>query len=184
MRLALEGFVDVFKVLPRSDLNTLEFSCSTFHSIVSTHMNGVCLVAIGDVRVDHRLGYIVTNCVAKFRAIDEGHADAAPAGQKHFRENVYVLLQRVVSKCFVEMLVVTFPADLDDVAFKALTAIQSNVSCVIVDGRHENTKAIGEEFIGQTVDPRERNFALLVLAKPEEALADVDFSLGVDLRRV
>ncbi|KAH7704669.1 hypothetical protein AAVH_28139 [Aphelenchoides avenae] len=140
VRLALEGFVDVFKVLPRSDLNTLEISCSTFHSVVSIHVNGVCLVAVDFIRVEHQSGHIVIDQEAKFRAIDEGHTDAAPMAlalgfwQKRFRENVYVLLQRVVSKCFVEQLLINDLRHLDDVAFKALIAIQPNVDRVMFSG--------------------------------------------------
>ncbi|KAH7724142.1 hypothetical protein AAVH_08402 [Aphelenchoides avenae] len=168
VRLALEGFVDVFKFLPQSDLNTLEISCSTFHSIVSTHMDGVCLLAVDFARVGHRsvsifidgkamfrsvaealggapapVGQKHFRCIdidgdddAKFRAVDEGHTDAVPVGQKLFGENVYVLMQRVVSKCFVKTMRIDDLADLDDVAFKALIAIQPNVGSVVFSGTY------------------------------------------------
>lgn len=160
MRLALQGFVDVFNVLPRSDLNSLEISCSTFHSIVSIHMNDVCLISVGFVRAEQQLGHIFIDGEAKFRAIDEGHTDAAPVGQKQFRANVYVLLQWIVSKCFVKKLWINDLAHLDDVAFKALIAIQPNVGNVTLVCMY-GVSSYGEEFILLTLGLREMKFCTM-----------------------
>ncbi|KAH7707368.1 hypothetical protein AAVH_25388 [Aphelenchoides avenae] len=138
VRLTLEGYVDVFMLLPREDLNTLEISCSTFHSIVTVHLYNLCLVAVDFARVEHCDGYIVLDGEVKFRAVDESYTDAVPDGRKHFRENVYVLLHRVASKCLIKRMLVNYPESLDDVACKALIAIQPNVGIATFDSNSCN----------------------------------------------
>lgn len=78
-----------------------------------------------------------------------------PVGQKLFGENVYVLMQRVVSKCFVKTMRIDDLADLDDVAFKALIAIQPNVGSVVFSGTY-GVSSTGE-FVGMRLGFRKIN---------------------------
>ncbi|KAH7715111.1 hypothetical protein AAVH_17486 [Aphelenchoides avenae] len=134
VRLALEGYVDVFKLLPRNDLNALEISCRTFQSVVSNHLDSVCLIAMKAVRMEGDAGRIFMKSAVKFTAVDKSRSDPAPDKQKRFRENVYVMLQRIACKCLVKKLIINYPK-LDDIACKALIAIQPNVGLVTFGGK-------------------------------------------------
>ncbi|KAH7691367.1 hypothetical protein AAVH_40119 [Aphelenchoides avenae] len=120
VRLALEGYIDVFKLLSRDNLSTLEISHRKFRSIVAKHMSSVCLIAVDIARVEQLGGYIALDGKWIFRAVDESHTEPAP---------------RVASKCLIKRMLINYLANIDDVACKALIDIQPNVQVVTFDSR-------------------------------------------------